>query len=296
MASSFTLERRTYSFPKENVFVLKRKNFDDSENQSHTGRNIALGLLGTAALGAGGFAMARRGHFGGTAQMATNKAWNRLGQRFKSEGMIKSGYEKYQQGFNKVMEKNPAKLEGQTLEGLMKEGGLARDLGHSNELKAAAKAAEEAAATQGATQATQAATQTPAATQSATQAAATQNATQAATQTAATQNATQAATQRPNQPSVLSRARIKFSKTKEKILDKRDALYNRFGKQTKRQRGKMEGRQKATEVSNRYDQNVKNSVLDADAFDSGMLVRDTSPSAAYANMTAEDLRAAGMIV
>ena len=155
MASSFTLERRTYSFPKENVFVLKRKNFDDSEKQSHTGRNVALGLLGAAALGAGGFAGARRGMFGGSAQMATNKAWNRLGQRFKSEGMIKSGYEKYQQGFNKVMEKNPAKLEGQTLEGLMKEGGLARDLSHSNELKAAAKAAEEAAATQGATQVTQ---------------------------------------------------------------------------------------------------------------------------------------------
>lgn len=152
MASSFTLERRTYSFPKENVFVLKRKNFDDSENQSHTGRNVALGLLGAAALGAGGFAGARRGMFGGSAQMATNKAWNRLGQRFKNEGMIKSGYEKYQQGFNKVMEKNPAKLEGQTLEGLVKEGGLARDLNHSNELKAAAKASEGAAATQNATQ------------------------------------------------------------------------------------------------------------------------------------------------
>lgn len=155
MASSFTLERRTYSFPKENVLVLKRKNFDDSENQSHTGRNVALGLLGAAALGAGGFAGARRGMFGGSAQMATNKAWNRLGQRFNNEGMIKSGYEKYQQGYNKVMEKNPAKLEGQTLEGLVKEGGLARDLSHSNELKAAAKASEGAAATQSATQATQ---------------------------------------------------------------------------------------------------------------------------------------------
>ena len=212
MASSFTLERRTYSFPKENVFVLKRKNFDDSEKQNHTGRNIALGLLGTAALGAGGFAGARRGMFGGAAQMTTNRWWNKLGQRFNNEGMITSSIEKHAQGFEAAAKKNPAKYADTTAAKMAEEAGMAKNLEHAEQLKAAKKAedavAEASKATQAAAQETQAATQTSATTQNATQA------TQAATQAAAqeTQAATQAAAQETNKPGWGQRAKGFFKR------------------------------------------------------------------------------------
>lgn len=85
------------------VFVLKSKLYAQSQQEeSHTGRNIALGALGTAAAIGGGFLAAKKGMLGGAAQKLAGKSQARFGKMIGSQKIVNGGVNTIGQGHEKV--------------------------------------------------------------------------------------------------------------------------------------------------------------------------------------------------
>lgn len=75
------------------TFILKRKYFADSENNS--GSNLGKIALGTGIAAAGAFAAGRRGLLGQNIAKSTNVAWGKLGNTLGSKGMVTNASRKY---------------------------------------------------------------------------------------------------------------------------------------------------------------------------------------------------------
>lgn len=67
--------------------IILRKSFSDDEENTHTGRNLALAGVGTALA----FAGAKKGLLGSGLQKNTNALWAKTGKLIGSNSMINSG-------------------------------------------------------------------------------------------------------------------------------------------------------------------------------------------------------------
>jgi hypothetical protein len=75
------------------TFILKRKYFADSENNS--GSNLGKIALGTGIAAAGAFAAGRRGLLGKNIAKSTNVAWGKLGNTLGNVNMVENAASRY---------------------------------------------------------------------------------------------------------------------------------------------------------------------------------------------------------
>lgn len=85
------IRSRYYSDPNQNP------NQQRQSNESHTGRNLAIGALGTAAT-IGGLVAGKKGMLGGGIQKSINSAYAGVGKAVGSKAMQQSGAKGYAEG------------------------------------------------------------------------------------------------------------------------------------------------------------------------------------------------------
>lgn len=93
------IRSRYYSDPNQNP--------NQQKQESHTGRNLAIGALGTAAT-IGGLWAGSKGHLGGGIQKGIGKTVGNIGKTVGSEGMLKWGQNTNASGrIRQMVKKNP---------------------------------------------------------------------------------------------------------------------------------------------------------------------------------------------